>query len=271
MYECATGQAPYLGANLHELVQMISVGAYRPPDECNPKVSKRLAGIITRAMSLDPERRFPDLRAMGRELLSLAGQRTRITWGLSFGPLRSEVDSGIPAASASVGPPPVKRPRSWWAKLLPVGLSALGAMIAFAMFGVWAVGSSLRHWSTASSPHEAGPRTLMTQAIGMAPPSPQGDPVGALPVTAPRSVTPEPSGPTLSPESRAPRASAAPPGTRKQRRGLHPPASGEARRRPPSSRDMPDWEIPVPTAGTPQARARETLPLQNSNGAPIFD
>jgi serine/threonine protein kinase len=271
MYECATGHAPYRGSNLHDLVHMISDGAYRPPDESNPKVSKRLAGIITRAMSLEPERRFPDLRAMGRELLSLAGQRTRITWGLSFGPLRSEVDGRIPAASAPEVPPPVKRPRPLRAKLLPVLLSGLGALIAFAMFGIWAVGSSLRHRSTDTSSHEGGGRALMTQAIEMGPSAHEGDRGPALPAIAPQPVTPEPSSPSLSPESRAPRASMAPPGTRKQRRGLHPPASPEARRRPPSARDMPDWDIPVPTSGTSQARVRETLPLQNSNGAPIFD
>lgn len=270
MYECATGHAPYLGANLHDLVHMISAGAYRPPDESNPKVSKRLAAIITRAMSLDPARRFPDLRAMGRELLSLAGQRTRITWGLSFGPLRPEADGPVPVLSTAVDPPPAKRARSLGARLLPVGLAAIGALIAFAMFGIWAVGSSLRHRSTASSSREAGAPILMTQAIGLGR-SPPGDPVGAPPATSPQVVAAEPAPPTLSPASRGPRSSPASTGTRKPRRGLHPPASAEVRRRQPSQ-DLPDWEIPVPTSATPQARARETtLPLQNSNGAPIFD
>jgi serine/threonine-protein kinase len=272
MYECATGHAPYLGTNLHDLVHMISAGAYRPPDQRNPKISRRLAAIITRAMSLDPERRFPDLRAMGRELLSLAGQRTRITWGLSFGPLRSEAEGRGPVASAPVEPPPAKRARSLGAKLLPVGLAAIGALIAFAMFGVWAVGSSLRHRSSASSAPEAGATTFMTQAIGLHP-SPQGDPIGAPAAAAPPLATPEVSASTPSPASRGPRSSPISTGsTRKQRRGLHPPASAEARRRQPSSQDLPDWEIPVPTSAPPQARLRETtLPLQNSNGAPIFD
>ena len=45
-------------------------------------------------MSLDPEQRFKDLREMGRELLLLAGQRTRITWGLSFGEAHPTLTSG---------------------------------------------------------------------------------------------------------------------------------------------------------------------------------
>jgi len=67
------------------VVGLISTARYTPISEVNPRLSKRFAAIVERAMSLDPKNRFEDMRAMGRQLLLLAGQRTRITWGLTFG------------------------------------------------------------------------------------------------------------------------------------------------------------------------------------------
>jgi eukaryotic-like serine/threonine-protein kinase len=84
MYECATGLPPFAAPTFAELSEVIAAGQYTPPSRHKPEMSKRLARIIERAMSLEPEQRFKDLREMGRELLLLAGQRTRITWGLSF-------------------------------------------------------------------------------------------------------------------------------------------------------------------------------------------
>jgi serine/threonine-protein kinase len=87
MYECATGTNPFHAATFAEIFKLIGSGHYPPPSSTQPQVSKRLERIIMRAMSLDPAQRYRDLREMGRELLVLAGQRTRITWALSFGEL----------------------------------------------------------------------------------------------------------------------------------------------------------------------------------------
>jgi hypothetical protein len=286
MYECATGRAPYQGANLHDLVHMISSGGYRPPDELNPRVSKRLAGIITRAMSLDPARRFPDLRAMGRELLSLSGHRTRITWGLSFGPPRSEVqpEGPIPdaALAAAAEPPPGRRPRALAGRLVPLGLAALGALLAFAVVGIWHASAPLKPEAIASgSPSPPAP-TLTTLSIGLARTAPEGEPAPVAaaaagtvapipaPLAAPQPMTPEPvalSGPL-------PRSPAPPTSSRRQRHGSRTAPTAEARGedRPAAAQAAPDWALPFPTpAAPPQARVRDAPPLQNSNGAPIFD
>jgi protein kinase-like protein len=88
LYECATGVNPFTPAgSFVELVQRVTTGDFQPVSSHNAVLSKRMVAIIERAMQLDPARRFPDMRAMGRELLLLAGQRTRITWGLSFNEL----------------------------------------------------------------------------------------------------------------------------------------------------------------------------------------
>lgn len=83
--ECATGKNPFEGNNFAEVVGLITNARYAGLAESNPRLSKRFVAIIERAMNVDPRNRFEDMRAMGRQLLLLAGQRTRITWGLSFG------------------------------------------------------------------------------------------------------------------------------------------------------------------------------------------
>jgi len=102
LYEAATGANPFSGASTFgEVVRQVTTGDYPPVATRNPKLSKRMITIIERAMHLDPSRRFPDMRAMGRDLLGLAGQRTRITWGLSFSELSQ------PALALNPSAPPV--------------------------------------------------------------------------------------------------------------------------------------------------------------------
>jgi serine/threonine protein kinase len=111
MYECATGTNPFGANTFAEIFRLIGAGQYPAPSSAQPQISKRLERIIMRAMSLDPSQRFKDLREMGRELLMLAGQRTRITWSLSFGELERPKASGVnswkvPERPSSSAPPP---------------------------------------------------------------------------------------------------------------------------------------------------------------------
>jgi serine/threonine-protein kinase len=131
LYECATGVNPFTGANnFGEVVSRVSTGSFDPISSKNPVISKKLTSIIERAMHIDPQRRFPNMRAMGRELLQLAGQRTRITWGLNFGDLAGIGASLAPLEASSVirhsgSPGPSKRSKTAAASL--VGLTLLGA------------------------------------------------------------------------------------------------------------------------------------------------
>jgi serine/threonine-protein kinase len=135
LYEAATGANPFSGASTFgEVVRQVTTGDYPPVATRNPKLSKRMIAIIERAMHLDPHRRFPDMRAMGRELLGLAGQRTRITWGLSFSEISQAggletVGAPLPAVlprRESQRPPPASKTRY----LVPVALVALAAAAA---------------------------------------------------------------------------------------------------------------------------------------------
>jgi len=127
--ECVTGKNPFEGGSFAEVVKLITHAQYPALAEVNPRLSKRFVAIIDRAMSSDPGNRFSDMRAMGRQLLLLAGQRTRITWGLTFGP-----EGRGPLALATLErkatpelPPPPRKKRA--TALLIAGVAVLSASL----------------------------------------------------------------------------------------------------------------------------------------------
>jgi len=85
MYECAIGANPFIADGPAESVRRIIQGEYPPLSQHEERPSEPLVRIIERAMSPDPDQRYPDLKALGRDLLMLSGERTRMTWTLSFG------------------------------------------------------------------------------------------------------------------------------------------------------------------------------------------
>jgi serine/threonine-protein kinase len=85
LYECTTGINPFVGGNFAETVRRVTSGDVVLPSARPVSPSPRLAEIIVRAMNVDPAQRFPDMRSLGRELMSLAGPRTQATWAREFG------------------------------------------------------------------------------------------------------------------------------------------------------------------------------------------
>lgn len=134
LYECATGVNPFAEASsFSDVVRRVGLGQLPAVASQNPELSPRLVAVIERAMQLDPARRFPDVRALGRELLLLAGQRTRVAWNLSFTVLaaRGAQTRALGASSASAAEAPLaKRSRGmrWlpWAALVMAALSFSG-------------------------------------------------------------------------------------------------------------------------------------------------
>jgi hypothetical protein len=139
LYECAAGFNPFTANTFAEVVQRITTGNYVPLSQHCPRISKRLSRIIERAMSLEPERRFSDLGHVGRELLQLAGQRTRITWGLTFGENSSldALDESGPFGERNESGRFAWLPRPRWSGFF-LGLFALiavGVLVAVTMTG----------------------------------------------------------------------------------------------------------------------------------------
>jgi len=247
LYEAATGANPFSGASTFgEVVRQVTTGDYPPVATRNPKLSKRMIAIIERAMHLDPHRRFPDMRAMGRELLGLAGQRTRITWGLSFSEISQAsgletVGAPLPAVlprRESQRPAPSGRKNRY---LVPIALEALAAAGA-----VWM-----------NRPKPEG----QVVAINNQPPAADGPTSRVLDLRGPTT-----SDDKLDPPNTAPPSPAEEPVADRTARGLGDPI-GEARGEPASEEAAPPPAKPeekaliarnshVPQASNPSPRSR---------------
>jgi len=135
LYECATGVNPFLADSVADTARRVTSGRYAPISEQAVRPSRRLQAIIERMMSLQPRDRYPDLRALGRELLTLAGQRTRITWALTFGEVAA-------AARAHHGKDPAGAAPARWRS----SRSAIGRLVAAGAVGAATVVAALE-WS----------------------------------------------------------------------------------------------------------------------------
>jgi hypothetical protein len=138
LYECATGVNPFMADTVAETARRVTSGQFAPISEQAIRPSRRLQAIIERAMSLDPSQRFRDMRAFGQELLQLAGQRTRITWGLTFGEVAAavraqharEVDEEAIALARTRAPRRSGRGLAWpWVAAGCVALATVTAVV----------------------------------------------------------------------------------------------------------------------------------------------
>jgi serine/threonine protein kinase len=84
MYEGAVGRRPFEGSTLLEMFRKVTSGAYEAPRAANPAVPEGMEQVIARAMSFEADARYPDLWAVGRDLLPLASARDQETWRAVF-------------------------------------------------------------------------------------------------------------------------------------------------------------------------------------------
>jgi serine/threonine protein kinase len=252
MYECVTGANPFGANTFAEIFRLIGAGEYPAPSNARPQISKRLERIIMRAMNLDPSQRFKDLREMGRELLMLAGQRTRITWSLSFGEIERPKASGIntwkvPERTSSSAPPEGADRRRRKLALLSLPLSLLAVLLIVALSGA------------ISTPPNA-PNKPPVQAAVAPPPAVQTAAGASMPAEA----TPPPLPRRKSDAPVAPQAA--------HRLGTHHAHSLAGVQTIKSDDSDPDWAIPTASTTTQvkpgQGRVQVGL---GANGAPIFD
>jgi serine/threonine-protein kinase len=144
LYECTSGVNPFVANNIADIVRRVTTGDYTPLEEQPLRPSRPLTDLINRAMSVDPAQRFPDMRALGRELMMLAGARTRLTWGHTFG---AYVGTAALARRAPerppLPPPPPPAPR-WGSRTLLLGVAAVVGGAGFAS-GVMLISEQRRH------------------------------------------------------------------------------------------------------------------------------
>jgi serine/threonine-protein kinase len=62
LYECCTGQRPFEGENIGQLIKHVLSGSYRPLSEVAPHLPESLSVAIARMLTFDRTQRAPDLR-----------------------------------------------------------------------------------------------------------------------------------------------------------------------------------------------------------------
>jgi len=109
LYACVARRLPYQDLKHLELLEAISKGEFKPPREYRPEVSPGLEAIILRAMSVDPEARFPTVHELGRALLPFATERAqqKWTWMFSSVPHPSEATPVLPSPAGGAPSAPV--------------------------------------------------------------------------------------------------------------------------------------------------------------------
>lgn len=85
LYQLATGRTPVEGGTPFEVICAIIQGISTPIQTHLPNVDPRLAAIVERAMAFAPDQRYPDVRALGRDLLQLADPAVRAQSAGVFG------------------------------------------------------------------------------------------------------------------------------------------------------------------------------------------
>jgi formylglycine-generating enzyme required for sulfatase activity/tRNA A-37 threonylcarbamoyl transferase component Bud32/mono/diheme cytochrome c family protein len=68
LYDLLTGQAPFQGDTVEEVMKQAKAGQVCPPRQLRARVPAALERICLRAMEADPQKRYPSAAALGRDL-----------------------------------------------------------------------------------------------------------------------------------------------------------------------------------------------------------
>ncbi len=135
LYECATGTRPFAGNSHYDLVQAIVTGTAEPPSARVPGLPPAFDALVMRALSRDPERRFPGVAALGSALLACADREGWARWGpellgVSAPPSgEATVADGVKEMPRGLGRlGRLGRPRGLWATVALVVLVAGGLL-----------------------------------------------------------------------------------------------------------------------------------------------
>ncbi len=97
LYECLLGVRPYekYASSLIQLLRRVAEGEIKPPRDLDAGIPEELDEALCRALSPDPEERFPSMREFGAALLPFASATRGALWQHSF------IDAERTMASAS--------------------------------------------------------------------------------------------------------------------------------------------------------------------------
>jgi serine/threonine-protein kinase len=217
LYQVVTGALPFLGRSVYEIVESAMTAPLAPPSARASGIPREFDEAILRAMSRDPDERFPSVRAFGGALLVLASDRTRTTFSeelrhgsyVSDEPVTKDVDSSRsetqPPTRETQGQTPGKpRPR-----LQSLAWGALAASVLVA------AGLAVRPGGASPSPTPAPAFASRVSGVdpgGTIVPTASITPASASAPTAPSTAWSasnaalNPAGPTKRAAARAPKA-----------------------------------------------------------------
>lgn len=75
LYECITGELPFRGRGVYDVVQSVMSRPLAAPSERSAGIPGALDEIVLRAMSRNPEDRFPSVHSFGAALQALASEQ----------------------------------------------------------------------------------------------------------------------------------------------------------------------------------------------------
>lgn len=102
LYQCITGELPFAGRSLYEVLESVMAAPVRLPSTRAKDIPSALDDAILRAMSRKPSDRFPSVRAFGTALLAVASERARAAYGSELWNVEA-VDSVVPVAREVTG------------------------------------------------------------------------------------------------------------------------------------------------------------------------
>jgi hypothetical protein len=100
LYECVTGQCPFDGSSLFAVLAAIVGGALTPASRLVHGLDSSFDAIVSRALSKDPDQRFPGVRALGAALLPLASPRIQLGYAHEFAAIEASDRSGFVASTS---------------------------------------------------------------------------------------------------------------------------------------------------------------------------
>jgi serine/threonine-protein kinase len=285
VFKCATGQLPFDGESLGDLLVRICTSPIPVPSSLAPHLPPELDAWMLRALDREPEQRFQSATELADSLGAVAGLSFRSQDAITPEPGRTNVrlpsapslgghefSPRIPGAAAALlanSVPPARRGAS---KLLVMGTAALGLAVGFLFVFLHFAGPRLPPATGATvvgSPSSASPPTPASTALPahLADPSPPTPTTVHVPMPAPApppSASPTPTTRAVTVESStAAQRAAKPSGGLKAAEKSGPPAPAVAKGTPlpavgPSASASAPAAQALPTA---PPRARPTPPL----------
>ncbi|EYF03587.1 serine/threonine protein kinase [Chondromyces apiculatus DSM 436] len=238
LYECLTGQRPFVARNYNALLVQILTAWQRPVHELNPSVHQRLSKLVDKALAKNREERFQNATEF------LDGLRK----------FKRRLSSSIPAAKPTSRPDPKIRVHEIADENTDDGTIVFARVQDGQGIVVTDRDSSGRPISLqpqtptssqASPPRASSPRPAPAAPSPAVPPRPPPPAPAPRKAVAPPPVVP-PAPPAPRPAPAPPRPDAAPPSSRLVPRPAGPPSG-----RPQSSRFIVDDPTTVPADGPP--------------------